>query len=131
MFDPPWEGARKGRSVNLSTTTSNSSTALLSSVRAERLARERARRVERAAIIFQAAWRGRDVRRQCKKELLESLENGKIPSVEARGRALVVLMRGGVKNDEDGRKGGKVLEIWSIMGREIDHGELEHGRRRM
>ena len=63
------------------------------------------------------------VRRQCKKNLLESLENGMIPSVEGRGRAMVVLLRDGVSNDEDGRKAGKVLEIWSITGKEVDHRE--------
>ncbi len=123
MFDPPWDGPGSSRSVNLSTATSSSSSALLSSVRAERLARERTRQLGRAALVLQAAWRGRSDRRRVKRDLLERLDSGQIQGLERGARGLIVLLRDGIGDDEDGRRREKLLERWCIKGKEVEPGE--------
>ena len=78
FFDAPFEGnpSRRDNNVNLSTSTSTSSTALLSSIRLERLARDKQRRQEHAALLIQRVWRGRRDVRRLKERLLDELERG-------------------------------------------------------
>lgn len=78
FFDAPFEGnpSRRDNNVNLSTSTSTSSTALLSSIRLERLARDKQRREEHAAIVIQRIWRGRRTVKQLRERLLDELERG-------------------------------------------------------
>ena len=117
MFDDPFENKRSA-GVNLSTTTASSSSALLSSVRAERLAREDRRRQELASLKIQSAWRGRREARRVKRELLERLEAGGVEGA----RSLIVLLRDGVGvgTAEEVRRRGKLLEAWCVEGREVD-----------
>jgi ubiquitin-protein ligase E3 C len=78
FFDAPFEGnpSRRSNTVDLSTSTSTSSTALLSSIRLERLARDKQRRQEHAATLIQRMWRGRSEARRMRERLLDELEQG-------------------------------------------------------
>ena len=128
MLDPSWEGPYGSNSVNLSTSTSFSSSALLNSVRAERLLRERTRAQERAAIVLQSAWRGRRERRRVKRELLERFESGDgdaqgFGGFEGRSRAMVVLLMNGMEKSYEKSRMEKVLVNWCQEGMEMDQGE--------
>ncbi|WVQ83300.1 hypothetical protein IAT38_005439 [Cryptococcus sp. DSM 104549] len=116
MFDEPVFGASNTNDVDLSTNTSTSSSALLSSVRAERLAREERRQQERAAVIVQKVWRGRTAARDVRRDTVEELEKaqaaGEALDVEATGRKLVVVLRDGVRGDRDRVEG--VLAGWCV-----------------
>ena len=121
MFGDPFQNKRSP-GVNLSTTTASSSSALLSSVRAERLAREDRRRQDLAALRIQSAWRGRREAGKVKRKLLERLEGGESEGVEERARSLIVLFRDGVGvgDAEEVRRRGRLLEAWCLERREVD-----------
>ena len=90
-----FEGSERKSHVDLSTSTATSSTALLSSVRAERLAREAKRKHEHAALIIQKIWRGRREARFIREKLLGDLEKGSIGSWEKRAGALIYVLKDG------------------------------------
>ena len=64
-----------------------------------------------------------------KRELLVALENGEVPGGFAgSGRAMVVLTMDGFGDDQGGRR-GRILERWSVEGREADPGEVKYYHR--
>ncbi|WVW78358.1 hypothetical protein I302_100312 [Kwoniella bestiolae CBS 10118] len=116
MFDPDFTSSNtRYNDINLSTSQSTSSTALLSNIRLEREQRERKRREEICAIRIQKVWRGRKVARRFRDDLYDTLdtrcEGG---DVEGVGRGLVVLLRDGWGRDR-GRIGGLVGR-WCEIG---------------
>lgn len=123
MFDPAFLLSNsKSNNVNLSTSTSTSSSDLLSSVRAERLAREEKRHQELAAIEIQKVWRGRKVARDLREMILEDLERrlgeeGGL-NVEKAGREMVVLLRD-AKNKKDTDRKQMVSAHWCDLGLQI------------
>ncbi|KAK4685808.1 hypothetical protein P7C73_g4335, partial [Tremellales sp. Uapishka_1] len=121
MFDPSF-GKDKPRRVDLSTSTASTSTSLLTSVRAQRLAREQKRREENAASRIQRAWRGRSEAGREKEELLVALETNAIAGAGDRARALAIVLwcgwRGG--SNDDGRRKAKILEAWCQEEKETD-----------
>lgn len=122
MFDPAFLLSNsKSNNVNLSTSTSTSSSDLLSSVRAERLAREEKRHQELAAIEIQKVWRGRKVARDLRERILEDLERrlGKEGlNVEKAGREMVVLLRD-VNNKKGTDRKQLVSAHWCDLGLQI------------
>ncbi|KGB75097.1 ubiquitin-protein ligase E3 C [Cryptococcus deuterogattii 99/473] len=126
MFDPAFLLSNsKSNNVNLSTSTSTSSSDLLSSVRAERLAREEKRHQELAAIEIQKVWRGRKVARDLRERILEDLERrlGKEEglNVEKAGREMVVLLRD-VNNKKGTDRKQLVSAHWCDLGLQIKDG---------
>lgn len=123
MFDPAFLLSNsKSNNVNLSTSTSTSSSDLLSSVRAERLAREEKRHQELAAIEIQKVWRGRKVARDFRERILEDLEKslgieGGL-NVEKAGREMVVLLRD-AKNQKDTDRKQIVSANWCDFGLQL------------
>lgn len=123
MFDPAFLLSNsKSNNVNLSTSTSTSSSDLLSSVRAERLAREEKRHQELAAIEIQKVWRGRKVARDFRERILDDLERslgieGGL-NVEKGGREMVVLLRD-AKNKKDTDRKQIVSANWCDLGLQV------------
>lgn len=114
-----------GTNVNLSTSTSTSSTALLSSIRAERLAREQLRRQDQAAIVIQRIWRGRKHAAETKRRLLEELEGGLIDDWRRHTGALIVVSHGR-QDVESWKRIRSVLAVWCKAGmRELDSVRLK------
>lgn len=62
--------------INLSTSTSASSSSLLSTIRAERAARDQHRKEEHAALKVQRVWRGRTAASEARRAVLRELEAG-------------------------------------------------------
>ncbi|WVQ75926.1 hypothetical protein IAR50_005561 [Cryptococcus sp. DSM 104548] len=127
MFDPTFLSDGNSNNVNLSTRTSTSSSALLSSVRSERLAREHARRQELAAICFQKHWRGKEAIKGLRARILEDLEqrlgsDGGL-SVEEAGRAMVVMLRTQTRNSDELARERKVIGKWCEAGLQEDGGK--------
>jgi len=102
MWNP--DGA-KHATVNLSTHSSSSSSAVLNSVRAERQARERQRVLENAATKIQRIYRGRLAARRAKDDVLSRLEGG--ASVRDGVRGLVFVLPGGER-----ARVGAVVKAW-------------------
>lgn len=90
-FNDPFESSN----VNLSTSTATSSTALLSSVRAERQAREEKRRYDHAARKIQRVWRGRSQAAKIRLWVLEEMESGGLGDWRRQASGLVILSNGG------------------------------------
>jgi ubiquitin-protein ligase E3 C len=88
MFGGNFGGPGRLNRVDLSTSTSTSSYDLLSSVRAERQAREERKRQDQSAQVIQRVWRGFAARKRCRDEVLARLEAGKFDGLERRGRAV-------------------------------------------
>ncbi|KAL1411472.1 ubiquitin-protein ligase (E3) [Vanrija albida] len=116
MWNP--DGSGRHAPVNLSTHSSSSSSALLSSIRAERAAREEARQREAAATVIQSLWRGRSAAARVQNELLDAFESGHFPSVERGARALVVLLAQDRPATRD--RVGKILEAWTTAARQLN-----------
>ena len=57
-----------------------------------------------------------------RRELLERLEIQDIQGIDARARALIVLMNGGVSSDDEASRRVKLLEAWCAEGKMIDDG---------
>lgn len=114
----PFEGSGRRTNVDLSTSTATSSTALLSSIRAERLAREAKRKHEHAAMIIQKVWRGRREANFVREKLLSDLEKGLIGSWEKRAGALVYILREGwtAGEGESVRRKRALLVQWAEEG---------------
>lgn len=79
-----FDGPSRKPGVNLSTGLSSSSADLLSSVRAERQAREQRRREDAASAKIQRAWRRRQGIRDVQRDLLRQLEAAQLNPLEAR-----------------------------------------------
>ena len=128
FYDTPFEVPGGVSNIDLSTSSATTSSALLSSVRAERQAREARRRQELSVLVLQRMWRGRVEGGKVRKGLLERLENGDIQGWEKRGRALVVVLRGGWGGSGSGgsenemERRCKVLREWCEMGKEGQDG---------
>lgn len=90
MWNP--DGSGRHPPVDLSTQSSSSSSTLLSSIRAQREAREAQRRLEAAATTVQRVWRGRSAAAAARRDILTRLEAG--TSVEEGARALLLVLRG-------------------------------------
>jgi ubiquitin-protein ligase E3 C len=116
--DSSFEGHDRKTTINLSTSTATSSTALLSSVRAERIAREARRKHESAAVVIQKVWRGRKEARFVREKLLGDLERGTTGNWEKRAGALVyVLKEGWTSGEVEGvRRRRAVLVTWAEEG---------------
>ncbi|WWD00653.1 hypothetical protein V866_007588 [Kwoniella sp. B9012] len=99
MFDPDFSSSSstKYNDINLSTSQSTSSTALLSNIRVERELRERKKKEQNCAITIQRIWRGRRIARRFRDDLISRLEDD--DDVERVGRGLVVLLRDGWGRD--------------------------------
>ena len=106
--------------INLSTSSSASSSALLSNVRAQRLAREAQRRQDAAAIIIQKVWRRRREEERVKRDVLEDLEAGRIDGLERRAGALVFLLRGGSWLGQEGQRKASLLVDWFRDATKVD-----------
>lgn len=106
MWNP--DGSGRHPPVDLSTRSSSSSSALLSSIRAQREAREHQRRLEAAATTVQRVWRGRRVAAQVHSDILDSLEASAV-GVDEGARALLILLRG---RGERARV-ARVLDKWT------------------
>jgi ubiquitin-protein ligase E3 C len=117
-YDYSFDGPTKKRHVNLSTGTTASSSTLLSTVRAQRIAREEARRQNHAASRIQKIWRKHATGIQAKEDLLHVLESGEVVGVEGRARALIILFRGGLKDAKQATRAAKLLEGWCASGLE-------------
>lgn len=117
FFDPNSFDNPPPNHVNLSTRTSTSSSALLSSVRAERQAREQRKREEGEARKIQRVWRGGRARENLRQELVRRLTEGEEggEGLERRARWLVVLLSLGRRrsggSEEDGIIRG-LVERW-------------------
>ena len=95
-YDYTFDGGRdRDPGIDLSTSSSTSSGALISSVRRERLAREAQRRNDAAARKIQAFYRGCRLGREARDELWTEVEKeeGAMGSWSTRGRALALLLR--------------------------------------
>jgi ubiquitin-protein ligase E3 C len=102
----------QSRDINLSTSAAASSTALLSSIRAERQAREQQRKDDHAARTIQRIWRGRRDAAEARDTVLRGLENGSIGDWRRQASALIFLGR--VEGDETlGKRKREVLVKWS------------------
>ncbi|TYJ56005.1 hypothetical protein B9479_003247 [Cryptococcus floricola] len=127
MFDPTFLNDGHGNNVNLSTRTSTSSSALLSSVRTERLAREHARRQELAAISLQKHWRGKKDVDRLRVRILEDLEQNLASdeglSVEKAGRAMVVMLRSQATDSDELARTRRVIGSWCEAGLKEDDGK--------
>ncbi|KAK8847462.1 hypothetical protein IAR55_005320 [Kwoniella newhampshirensis] len=120
MDDPPFDNT-KYNDINLSTSASSSSAALLSSIRAERQAREQKRKEEYAALKIQKVWRGRKESERVKDGLLNHLESG--IGVEEGGRVLLVLLKdsnGGLASQ------GVTKRVESAVAKWCDDGVKKH-----
>lgn len=106
MWNP--DGSGRHPPVDLSTRSSSSSSHLLSSIRAQRQAREEQRRLEAAATTVQRVWRGRRVAAEVHADILASLETSSL-SVSDGARALLILLRGG----GDRARVARVLSTWT------------------
>nr|XP_018265401.1 ubiquitin-protein ligase E3 C [Kwoniella dejecticola CBS 10117]OBR87559.1 ubiquitin-protein ligase E3 C [Kwoniella dejecticola CBS 10117] len=95
MFNPNFSSGSRHRNndINLSTSQSTSSSALLSNIRNERNQREQKRREEIAALRIQKTWRGRRVNKRFREDLIDQLKGSN--DIEVLGRGLVVLLRNG------------------------------------
>ncbi|WVO16628.1 hypothetical protein L204_104307 [Cryptococcus depauperatus] len=120
MFDPLFLGtSSKINNVNLSTSTSTTSSALLSSVRAERQAREAKRTQELAALKIQKVWRGRKVARSLERELMGRIEKILAQSglnVEKVGRELVIILRGPTRYGDSLKRKQRIAARWCEAG---------------
>jgi ubiquitin-protein ligase E3 C len=105
MWNP--DGA-KNASVNLSTHSASSSSAVLSVVRAERQVRERQRVLENSATTVQRIFRGRSAAEKVKEDVLDKLELGG-NGVREGVRGLMFIMPGSL--EERGRV-AHVLTEW-------------------
>lgn len=131
MFGGNFGGPGRLNRVDLSTSTSTSSYDLLSSVRAERQAREERKRQDQSAQAIQRVWRGFAERKRCREDVLDRLEAGKFDGLERRGRALVGVARLGVVwEEESGKRTAVLLETWTQEAGEVNHGERRFWRRR-
>jgi ubiquitin-protein ligase E3 C len=119
MFGGNFGGPTRLNRVDLSTATSTSSSDLLSSVRAERQAREEKKRRDQAALVIQRVWRGRSEARRLGQELLRRLQRGEVRELEERGRRLVLLGRL-LGRDE---RVEAILEVWVQEASGVDFGE--------
>ncbi|RSH92214.1 hypothetical protein EHS25_008629 [Saitozyma podzolica] len=121
MFGGNFGGPGRLNRVDLSTSTSTSSYDLLSSVRAERQAREERKRQDQSAQVIQRVWRGFAARKRCRDEVLARLEAGKFDGLERRGRALVGVARLGVAwEEESGKRMAVLLETWTREAGEVN-----------
>jgi hypothetical protein len=117
FFDHQFDGNERRANVNLSTSASTSSTALLSSVRAERKAREDRRRHEVAAMTIQRVWRGRREAQEVREQLLKRLEEGLMDWQKDAAGLVVVVPRGWVDGPiEDVKRKRQVLVRWCERG---------------
>jgi hypothetical protein len=121
-FYDVFSGPGKQSNVNLSTSSTSSSSALLSNVRAERLAREAARRHTLAASKIQKRWRKHASSVAAREELLSSLESGGYIELRKKTAALVVLLKGGLGQGAYTTMLGRVLENWCTEGSQTDSG---------
>ncbi|WVR04680.1 hypothetical protein IAU60_001691 [Kwoniella sp. DSM 27419] len=116
MFDPDFTSSQvKYNDINLSTSQSTSSSALLSSVRAERLAREEQRKQETAAACIQRVWRGRKASGDARESILAQLERDirQDGGVRELAQGLVVLLRNGWGTDRE--RAGMLLTRWAEL----------------
>jgi ubiquitin-protein ligase E3 C len=121
FLDPSFDNERYN-DINLSTSTSTSSTALLNSVRQQRQAREQRRKEDNAAILIQTRWRGFSQRKQTIERILLELENGQGGNWQATGRKLVLLAKAGNAVDLADRR-RKLLVQWCEQGKAADPSE--------
>ena len=121
FLDPSFDNERYN-DINLSTSTSTSSTALLNSVRQQRQAREQRRKEDNAAIRIQTRWRGFSQRKQTIERILLELENGQGGDWQATGRKLVLLAKAGNAVDLADRR-RKLLVQWCEQGKAADPSE--------
>ncbi|WRT64716.1 uncharacterized protein IL334_001650 [Kwoniella shivajii] len=116
MFDPDFSNSSKYNDINLSTSQSTSSSALLNKIKAERLAREQKRQEEISALKIQKVWRGRRASCKTKRDLVIALndenEVGKI------GRGLMLLTAKGWGSDKENVK--NLMERWCELGLKKD-----------
>lgn len=114
MWNP--DGSGRHAPVNLSTASSNTSSAVLSSVRAERLAREAQRERERAATVVQRVWRGRSAAAAVQEDVLGRCERGEVGDVARGAGALLVLLG----SSRERPRVAKVLEAWCAAAVAVD-----------
>lgn len=117
MWNP--DGSGRHAPVNLSTASASSSSALLTSIRAQRQAREELRAREHAATTIQRVWRGRQSAAQTHEQILQSLESGQVTSVEKGARSLLLLLSTGGQRE----RVGQVLDQWCAAA--VVDGELQ------
>lgn len=111
MWNPD---AGKHGAVDLSTASASSSSGVLATVRAKRLAREQERRQELAALAIQRVWRGRSSARNTRAQLLEYLQDKPI-GIEDTGKVLVLL-----SGDGDREGFGAIAAKWATSALEKD-----------
>lgn len=111
MWNPD---AGKHGSVDLSTASASSSSGVLATVRAKRLAREQERRQELAALAIQRVWRGRSSARNTRAQLLAHLQDQPI-GIEDTGKVLVLL-----SGDGDREGFGAIATKWATSALEKD-----------
>lgn len=98
--------------VNLSDSTSTTSSALLSSVRAQRLAREEARKRERSAVVIQRYWRGHNGGIDAREQAEAALQSTDAFNVGESARKLVGVMRLGRKTSNGGTRRRDLFAGW-------------------
>lgn len=123
-----FDGPSRKPGVNLSTGLSSSSADLLSSVRAERHAREQRRLQELASVRIQRAWRRRLGVKEVQAEVLRQLQAGAWGWRRQAG-GLVLLLREGWGGVSASHRVGveAVLRRWAQEGMAVQAGECAAG----